>query len=36
MEEGLPLAFPVAEDGTEDKETRPVRELQNLVDNMVE
>jgi hypothetical protein len=36
MEEGLPLTLPVAEDGAENEETRPIRELQNLVDDMVE
>ena len=36
MEEGLPLTLPVAEDGAEDEEARPIRELQDLVDDMVE
>ena len=36
MEEGLPLTLPVTEDGAEDEEARPIRELQNLIDDMVE
>ena len=36
MEEGLPLPLTVAEDGAEDEEARPIRELQDLVHDVVE
>ena len=36
MEEGLPLTLPVAEDGAEDEEARPVGELQDLVNDVIE
>ena len=35
VEEGLPLTLPVAKHGAEDEKARPIRELQNLVNDMV-
>ena len=35
MEEGLPFTLPVAKHGAEDEKARPIRELQNLVNDMV-